>query len=169
MINRNDRKFHAAIIELLLCSLWLFACIQLVPNLLDAYKQSRAYDDEVIRVIANSNKASDVKQKEQVAQDVENYFPNSRIDIEKWASVKYEKTLPYKIKQGPSVIPPKWLDGQFFPQTYAHATVISIGNARGDNWFCALFYKACGYKEKKDMKKSKAKKKKWKWKWIFKA
>ena len=164
MINRNYRKQRAAIIELLLCSLWLFACIQLIPNLLDEYKQSRVYDDEVIRVIANSNKASDVEQKEQVAQDVENYFPNNRIEVEKWASLKYENTLAYSIKQGPSVIPPKWLNGQFIPQTYAYATVISLGDARGDNWFCGFFYKACGYNEKKDMKKSKVKKKK---KWRF--
>ena len=167
MINRNYRKQRAAIIELLLCSLWLFACIQLIPNLLDEYKQSRVYDDEVIRVIANSNKASDVEQKEQVAQDVENYFPNSRIDVEKWASVKYENTLEYSIKQGPSVIPPKWLDGKFIPQTIAHATVISLGNARGDNWFCGVFYKACGYKEKKDLKSSTEKKKKKKWRFFW--
>ncbi len=164
MINRNNRKQRAAIIELLLCSLWLFACIQLIPNLLDEYKQTRKYDDQVIRVIANSNKATDVEQKEQVALDVENYFPNSRINVEKWVAQKYENTLQYTIKQGPSVIPPKWLNGQFVPQTYANATVISLGNARGDNWFCALFYKACGYKEKKDMKKSK-----WKKKWRLKT
>ena len=166
MINRNYRKQRAAIIELLLCSLWLFACIQLIPNLLDEYKQSRVYDDEVIRVIANSNKPSDVEQKEQVAQDVENYFPNSRIDVEKWAAVKYEDTLEYSIKQGPSIIPPKWLDGQFIPQTIAHATVISLGNARGDNWFCGVFYNACGYKEKKDLKKSTEKKKKKRWRFF---
>jgi stage II sporulation protein R len=164
LINRNNRNHRAAIIELLLCSLWLFACVQLIPNLLDAYKQSREYEDGVIRVIANSNKASDVEKKEQVALDVENYFPNSRIDVEKWASLKYEKTLTYSIKQGPSIIPPKWVNGQFVPQTYAQATVISIGNARGDNWFCALFYKACGYKEKKEMEKSR-----WNKKWAFKT
>ena len=159
MINRNDKKHRVAIVELLLCSLWLFACVQLIPNLLDEYKKSREYDDEVYRVIANSNKASDIKQKEQVAEDVENYFPNSRLDIEKWAAVNYQ-TLRYSIQRGQSVIPPKWIDGQFTPQTYAHATVISLGNARGDNWFCAFFYKACGYKNKKEMKKSKLKKKK---------
>lgn len=159
MINSNNKKHRVAIAELLLCSLWLFACVNLIPSLLDEYKGSRGYDEEVIRVIANSNKASDIKQKEQVAQDVDNYFPNNRINIEKWAALNYKETLDYSIQHGQSVIPPKWVNGQFIPQTYAHATVISLGQARGDNWFCAFFYKACGYQSKKEMKKSKWKKK----------
>lgn len=130
----------------LLVFIWLFAGIQLVEPFIERY-DGEVYVGPVIRVIANSNLPKDIEFKERIA--------NELIDSGTESIQPLLKQNHISLQTKEASIPPKWIDGKFYPQTKAEATIVEIGKARGDNWFCGIFYYACGYQSQKEWKAQK--------------
>lgn len=50
---------------------------------------------------------------------------------------------------GDNVFPPKRQGAVLYPQNVYHSIVVKIGDARGDNWWCAFFQLFVSLKKKK--------------------
>lgn len=116
-----------------------------------------------LRVIPNSNNSKDINIKEQVktyletdiyniTKDVDNIeearsiinnnIPNIEKNIDTiFKTNNYE--LPYKVNYGYNYFPKKTYKGINYSEGYYESLVISIGEAKGDNWWCVLFPNFC--------------------------
>ena len=116
-----------------------------------------------LRVIPNSNSALDINIKEQVktylesdiysltkdTEDIEeariiisNNLPNIETNINDiFKNNKYN--LPYEVNFGDNYFPEKTYKGATYKEGYYESLVISIGEAKGDNWWCVLFPNFC--------------------------
>jgi len=121
--------------------------------------------DEAIRlrVIANSNSIEDQYIKKEVKKEIEqilnqklvslNTIEESRTMIkenieylknylENYLKEKnYEKTL--NINYGKNYFPKKEYKGISYKEGYYESLVITLGNGKGDNWWCVLFPPLC--------------------------
>lgn len=166
----NDRlKKH----NVLIVSKWLFVAIGCYLMLFVLPEQLKAVDLQQehfrVRVIANSNTDVDQAHKKEIAADVakalQSFDINETVD-----KVKLAKTIKNKYPQtemriifGQHLFPPKLENGEFTPQAYYDSLVVSIGSARGDNWWCSIFKKVC---EKDVDEKKKKPVKFWLWEWL---
>lgn len=164
-----ERKFTSAsdltwvIIEFIICGLWIYAAILILPDVISQFSQQEAYESQAFRVVANSNTEKDQLLKEQIVASItSNEEKLDATQIEKWME-NYYPNIEYEISNGSTLLPPKWVDSKFYPQGYYEAVVLKLGDGRGNNWFCALFYKACGHESKKKLGSSVSIFKKW-WK-----
>ena len=116
-----------------------------------------------LRVIPNSNNPEDIYIKEKVKKYLEKNIYNITKDtneIEKARTIinnnipsiddnienifknnNYE--LPYKVNFGYNYFPKKEYKGNTYKEGYYESLVISIGEAKGDNWWCVLFPNYC--------------------------
>lgn len=157
------------ILEILLLALWLYAGSAVLHSIQDSKYYNANEDETVVRVIANSNHQDDQIIKQSIVNEIMETTDNfSSPNIDDSAIEEAFPDVELKLASGSYIMPPKLTNNQFFPQQNRDMVQVSIGNARGDNWFCALFYKACGYSSKKEVEQKKKKKKKSrkKW-WIF--
>lgn len=121
--------------------------------------------DEAIRfrVIANSNNAQDQDVKYKVKDEVESYMAailqnvdnidESRAIIStnldninnKVTNVfnKNNYKLNYKVNFGLNYFPEKEFKGIIYDEGYYESLVITIGEGKGDNWWCVLFPPLC--------------------------
>ena len=121
--------------------------------------------DEAIRfrVIANSNNAQDKDVKYKVKDEVESYMAailqnvdnidESRAIIStnldninnKVTNVfnKNNYKLNYKVNFGLNYFPEKEFKGIIYDEGYYESLVITIGEGKGDNWWCVLFPPLC--------------------------
>ncbi len=132
------------------------------------YKEQRA---EIIipdmsirlRVIPNSNSSLDQKMKEKVKYYLENdtynllkdennivearkIIKNNIPNIEENIEEIFKENnyyINYKIEYGNNYFPAKEYRGIKYPEGYYESIVISIGEAKGDNWWCVLFPNLC--------------------------
>ena len=132
------------------------------------YKTSSEYifipDSSIrLRVIPNSNNIEDVKIKEQVKKYLENdiytltknikdieiaretinnSIPQIKSNIDNiFINNDYEKN--YQVNFGYNYFPEKTYKGIIYNEGYYESLVISIGEAKGDNWWCVLFPNFC--------------------------
>lgn len=116
-----------------------------------------------LRVIPNSNNPEDINIKEKVKnyleKDVYTLTKNTTsIDsartiinenipiIEKNIKNIFSENnynLPYKVNYGNNYFPEKNYQGITYQEGYYESLVISIGNAKGDNFWCVLFPNFC--------------------------
>lgn len=116
-----------------------------------------------LRVIPNSNSPKDINIKEQIKQYLENNIYNITKDtkhIEETRTIinnnisniennistifnNNEYKLPYKVNFGYNFFPRKEYKGITYKEGYYESLVISIGEAKGDNWWCVLFPNYC--------------------------
>lgn len=116
-----------------------------------------------LRVIPNSNSSLDQKMKIKVKdyleentytllrsetdiakarQIIQNNIPEIKDNIEKiFAEEKYN--MPYEVTYGSNYFPEKKYRGITYEEGYYESIVISIGDAKGDNWWCVLFPNLC--------------------------
>ena len=121
--------------------------------------------DEAIRfrVIANSNNAQDQDVKYKVKDEVESYMAailqnvdnidESRVVIStnldsinnKVNNVfnKNNYKINYKVNFGLNYFPKKEFKGITYDEGYYESLVITIGEGKGDNWWCVLFPPLC--------------------------
>lgn len=121
--------------------------------------------DEAIRfrVIANSNNAQDQDVKYKVKDEVESYMAailqnvdnidESRAIIStnldninnKVTNVfnKNNYKINYKVNFGLNYFPKKEFKGITYDEGYYESLVITIGEGKGDNWWCVLFPPLC--------------------------
>ena len=123
-----------------------------------------------LRVIPNSNEPIDIKMKEKVKSYLEanlykmtdgvsniedarmiimEQVPVIEKDIEDiFTANDYDKT--YDVNFGYNYFPEKNYNGIKYKEGYYESIVISIGEAKGDNWWCILFPNMCLVDTKKD-------------------
>ncbi|SIT69654.1 stage II sporulation protein R [Edaphobacillus lindanitolerans] len=107
-----------------------------------------------IRVIADSNTESAQSAKREIvaliAPAVEQARSESRTPEE--LAARLDTLLPgvlaeagedVTLRRGSAVFPPKPYRGGILAQQEADAWVVTIGDGRGDNWWCALFPDVC--------------------------
>ena len=116
-----------------------------------------------LRVIPNSNSPIDINIKEKIKKYLEKNIytllkdtpdiekarilinqniPNIKENID---IIKQENNynIPYNINYGYNYFPQKTYKGLNYKEGYYESLVISIGDAKGDNWWCALFPNYC--------------------------
>ena len=123
-----------------------------------------------LRVIPNSNEPLDIKMKEKVKTYLEqslykltnniSNIEDARMIITEQVPViekeiedifvenKYDKS--YDVNFGYNYFPEKENNGIKYKEGYYESLVISIGDAKGNNWWCILFPNMCLIDAKKD-------------------
>ena len=154
-------------IDAVVLFVWTLLVIQMVLFLL--FQGTDQAEGTRIRLIANSNTAYDqqikMEVKDQITPILVNYYENADKTMQELEaavsslSEKYGEQIT--ISRGEALFPPKEWEGAILPQANVESVVISIGKARGDNWWCALFPKVC-YKEEVE-KEEKPKFFVWEW------
>jgi len=116
-----------------------------------------------LRVIPNSNEAQDIYIKEKVKKFLESNIytliknteniteartiisDNIPLIEENISAIFKENKyfLPYKVNFGNNYFPKKEYKGINYEEGYYESIVISIGEAKGDNWWCVLFPNFC--------------------------
>lgn len=111
-----------------------------------------------IRIISNSNDSLDIEEKLQVKKNVEKEIYNllkSANSIEEAReiinqnldrlNITIEDTTnrDYSISFGNNYFPRKTYKGVIYDEGIYESLVISIGEAKGDNWWCVLFPPLC--------------------------
>lgn len=109
------------------------------------------------RIIANSNSNIDQDTKKQIKKDLEQqFFPlleNTKSLEESRQTIKenedvIKKTLdsyniPYTINYGPNYFPQKNYKGITYNEGNYESLVISLGEAKGNNWWCVMYPPLC--------------------------
>lgn len=154
-------------VDALIFFVWMLLLIQFCLFIL--FQQNEEVEGMRFRLIANSNTMEDQQMKNDVKHHIEpillNYVSNPQTtysELEK-AVEKLSNSLDTNINitKGQASFPPKVREAGISSQVMTESIVISIGNARGDNWWCALFPKVC-YKEEVKEEKPKF----WVWEWL---
>ena len=116
-----------------------------------------------LRVIPNSNESEDIYIKEKIKDYLEDNIYTLVKDIDDIDKVRIiiKENIPkieenisdiftsnnypidYQINYGNNYFPEKVYKGIKYDEGYYESLVISIGNAKGDNWWCALFPNFC--------------------------
>lgn len=116
-----------------------------------------------LRIIPNSNEPNDIYikgkvkdyleknvysitknilSKEKASQIILNNLPKIDKDIQE-LFIKNQYNLPYQVNYGSNYFPQKVYKGNIYPEGYYESLVISIGEAKGDNFWCVLFPNLC--------------------------
>lgn len=147
-----------SLLKLIACSLAVMCAIVLLPNVLNEVYETRnnLVDDSLkIRVIANSNTAEDQQLKSEIVEKLTPYFTqiqeNERTHVdneETYAQIatfveKNYAQADVKVNIGDNLIPPKFAANTFYPQYFYNSLVLTIGDGRGDNWWCSIFKNVC--------------------------
>ncbi len=116
-----------------------------------------------IRVIANSNLDNDIKAKELLRRDIEPVIYNLLKDVKTieearniiktnlpGIDVEVEKSLVrqnynsnYTINFGMNYFPEKEFKGVIYEEGLYESLVITLGEGKGNNWWCVLFPPLC--------------------------
>ncbi|MEC1177696.1 stage II sporulation protein R [Metasolibacillus meyeri] len=136
-----------------------------VPHFVDygeSWHEQKEGSSVLFRVVANSNLQEDQLLKQEIVQAVQPMFEQiaSMQEVEfAIADIKQVLAKDYAqhdvhISVGGNLIPPKYEFSTFYPQNFYQSVVLTIGQGRGDNWFCSVFPKTCEKpEEKKDEKR----------------
>ena len=90
-----------------------------------------------LRVIPNSNTIEDQTQKQVIKNTIENYIANNLTDLNNINDARNT------IKYGQNYFPKKQYKGITYNEGYYESLVITLGNGKGDNWWCVLFPPLC--------------------------
>lgn len=116
-----------------------------------------------IRILANSNSEYDQNIKSKVKVDIQNYMADllSEVTTNKEAEKTIIKNLenidkkvesslqlldyelPYKINFGLNYFPEKEYKGVKYKSGYYESLLVTLGEGKGDNWWCILFPPLC--------------------------
>lgn len=121
-----------------------------------------------VRVIANSSKKEDIKVKETLKNNIKpviynllkdaktieeardilkEKIPTIKVEIEKNLKIQNINTS-YKIKYGENYFPKKTYKGIEYEEGEYESLVITLGEGKGENWWCILFPPLCMIDEK---------------------
>ncbi len=109
------------------------------------------------RIIASSNEAQDQALKLNIRDDLmpeiksiednSNSLESTRNNIKKTIPLIETKLqqypISYNIKYGNNYFPEKEYLGNIYPEQEYESLVITLGDAKGDNWWCMLFPPLC--------------------------
>ncbi|MGE7092658.1 stage II sporulation protein R [Lysinibacillus sp. NPDC048646] len=182
IIRLPKQNILLAFVRLVLMAIVLQLCILYIPSLIGAAQgttNSEQENDFRIRVIANSNTASDQLEKEQLVKDLKPYFnlvaATNAVDSEQFVTLKQQIEEELKVNYpqvrtqvelGDNLFPPKRQDAMFYPQNMYHSIVVKIGDARGDNWWCSIFPSVCEPEKEDEVEEEQEQVTFFIWEWI---
>lgn len=148
----------------------------LMPTLFTNANTETADTEHVrFRIVANSNSTEDQQFKKAVLQEIQplllptttklgatQNLEQVEQQIQQKLSTKYEEAS-IQVARKQELFPPKRYEGSIYAQDYYEAIVVTIGNGRGDNWWCTLFPKVC-YRDEEP--KEDEEKKFFIWEWL---
>ncbi|KZE38436.1 hypothetical protein AV656_05850 [Bhargavaea cecembensis] len=131
----------------------LLIALQCALILLSGTAGEEARESFRVRVIADSNTAEAQQVKAGVAGEVSRVLSQAELtDLSGIEALIPEMTLaaeevsdgePVRVMVGAAFFPPKVVNGGMIPQARTDSLVVTVGNGRGDNWWCALFSDVC--------------------------
>lgn len=174
--NESPQSKRSPWIELIFSLLIIQTMLFLLPSASGAAEAIPA-DAIHVRIVANSNTQEDQEMKSLIQEEIQPILveaiatAKSAEELEKQLSSltnemtkragKITKKM-IQIQLVDALIPPK-KDGSFFySQNVQKALVVTIGEGKGDNWWCALFPKVCYRDEEPKEEPVKF----WTWEWI---
>lgn len=107
------------------------------------------------RIIANSNKEEDQMLKKEILHDISNDLINKKIStiseerkyligkIPTFKNIIEKKEDKYTINYGQNHFPEKELNGKKYKEGEYESLVITLGEGKGDNFWCILFPPLC--------------------------
>jgi stage II sporulation protein R len=172
----NTNAVHPilSLLKLIACAVAIVCSIILVPDVINGVNESReslVEDSLKIRVVANSNTVADQELKTRIVENLTPFFSEiqrneqaNRDNDEVYAQLsnyveKYYAQEKVTINVGDNLIPPKLESAEFYPQYYYNSLVVTIGDGRGDNWWCSIFNNVCEGSAQKDKDENKDEKK----------
>lgn len=178
-----------SLLKLFACALAIVCSIILLPNVFTEVYETRSNlveDSLKIRVVANSNTNADQQLKSEMVENLTPFF--TQIQKNEQANINNEEIYAQlavylenhygqenvKMNIGNHLIPPKLENNTFYPQYKYNSLVLTIGDGRGDNWWCSIFPNVCERstdKEKEQEKTEQEEEEKTKvtfvvWEWI---
>ena len=112
-----------------------------------------------LRVISNSNDEIDIKRKQELKSYVEDILYNMIKDLDSVEEVdkeiiknfddinnkisKFLGNSNYKLDYGQNYFPKKVYKGVVYEDGMYNSLVITLGNGKGNNWWCVLFPPLC--------------------------
>lgn len=146
-------------IILIICIILLMGCLNVVKS-----KEYRIPDEAIrLRVLANSNNTYDqaikMKVSAQLQKELFNMLKETKGIEEARKIIKNNIDLldkdinkvlqeenynkDYKITFGKNYFPKKIYKGVIYDEGYYESLVVTIGEGKGDNWWCVLFPPLC--------------------------
>jgi len=169
----NTSSIHpiVSLLKLVAFAVAIVCSIILVPNVIDEVYETRSnlVDDSLkIRVVANSNTDKDQQLKMEMVENLTPFF--TQIQKNEQAQLENDEVFAelatfveknyaqesVKINIGENLIPPKLESNMFYPQYHYNSLVLTIGEGRGDNWWCSIFANVCERSADQDKEKEEA-------------
>lgn len=156
----NPIKYHPiiSVLRLVASAVAVYCIILMAPQVMEQFYETRGslVDDSLkIRVIANSNTVADQQLKEEMVESLSPIF--SEIKQNELLALSNDETIAklysaieqnyadqdVKITVGKHLIPAKVDVNYFYPQSLYNSLVVTIGDGRGDNFWCSIFPNIC--------------------------
>jgi len=156
----NPIKYHPiiSVLRLVASAVTVYCIILMAPQVMEQFYETRGslVDDSLkIRVIANSNTVADQQLKEEMVESLSPIF--SEIKQNELLALSNDETIAklysaieqnyadqdVKITVGKHLIPAKVDVNYFYPQSLYNSLVVTIGDGRGDNFWCSIFPNIC--------------------------
>lgn len=176
--NEEQQTKRSPWLELLLTLVLIQSLLFLLPAISGAAEAVPA-DAIQIRIVANSNTKEDQEVKSLIQQELQPLLEKVASTVQTTVQLEKELTqisteLTQKanaitdqtvdINLASALIPPKTDGAYLYAQDFHKALIITIGEGKGDNWWCALFPKVCYQEEEEVIKEEPVKF--WTWEWI---
>jgi len=162
------------IIQLVLLTVCIYSSFVVMPYVVSFLEEWRPQLESplAVRIVAaDTSKVAEIEKQQiakEVIQTVENSLPNdlSTVDIYKIVhdellGVDELQTNYYKWRINEQIIPPKLINGVIYPQQIHKTIQVDIEEARGDNFFCAVFPNVCIREDKEDKEEKEKVRFKW--------
>lgn len=170
--NKNEIQPIISLLKLVAFAIAIVCSMILVPNVIHEVSETRSnlVDDHLkIRVVANSNTDADQQLKTEMVENLTPFFTqiqkneqanleNDEVYAQLAAFVEKNYAEEVKINIGENLIPPKLDSNMFYPQYHYNSLVLTIGEGRGDNWWCSIFANVCERSADKDKDEEETKK-----------
>ena len=156
----NPIKYHPiiSVLRLVASAVAVYCIILMAPQVMEQFYETRdsLVDDSLkIRVIANSNTVADQQLKEEMVESLSPIF--YEIKQNELLALRNDETIAklyfaieqnyadqdVKITVGKHLIPAKVDVNYFYPQSLYNSLVVTIGDGRGDNFWCSIFPNIC--------------------------
>lgn len=109
------------------------------------------------RIIANSNNFEDQAMKVEIKNNIENILSKEIVSVKSKDEAKtvLKENIPvinkmidnynidYNINYGNNYFPEKKYKGVTYNEGYYESLVVTLGNGKGDNWWCLMFPPLC--------------------------
>lgn len=125
--------------------------LRVIANSNSSYDQNIKMDVKNLLELKMYNLLKDIKGSNNAKIVINNNLPNIENDIKNLLKIKkYDKS--FKINFGKNYFPKKEYRNVIYKEGYYDSLVVTLGEGKGDNWWCVLFPPLCLLEAKEDNK-----------------